>query len=164
MKSAEFIEKVKQSHHQYMTVVSALSQEQLCQVNTNGDWSVKDIIAHITWYEKEMVEVIKERALRGSPLWEISLDQRNQIIHEEVKDLPLSIVLAEADQVFQSLMILLNVLNDEELTEPKYFQEMPSDWIPWEVIASNTFEHYPIHVDDIRRSFRLDLNQEFKQA
>lgn len=156
------MEKVTQVHQEYMSLVNTLNQEQLCRPNTCGDWSVKDIIAHITWYEREMVGLLSGRALQGSPLWEIPTDNRNEIIHERVKEYPISMVFAESDEVFKTLLTLLDGLKDEELNEAKYFLEMPAEWTPREVIASNTYEHYSNHVGDIRRSFNLGLNQESK--
>jgi hypothetical protein len=47
----------------------------------------------------------------------------------------------------------LEELADDDLLHASHFREMPSDWIPWQVIASNTFEHYPVHTADICKAF-----------
>ena len=108
--------------------------------------SVKDIIAHITWYEREMTGVIEARALVGSELWSVPLDERNEAIYRENKDRPLAEVLDEARQVHDRLMHQLESLSEQDLQDPGRFAEMPSDWKPWAVIASNTYEHYQHHV------------------
>jgi hypothetical protein len=34
-----------------------------------GKWTVKDVIAHITWHERQMIGLLEGRALVGSPWW-----------------------------------------------------------------------------------------------
>jgi hypothetical protein len=153
MRKKEFIEKIREAHREWEAVLAGLDEAQMLQPHTCGEWSVKDVVAHITWHEKEMASVLKERALKGSDLWNLTIDERNATICAENKDRPLGDVLAESGRVFQSLMEYLLPLTDEDLTDPGRFNEMPPDWNPWEVIASNTFEHYPDHIVDIRKAF-----------
>ena len=41
-------------------------------------------------------------------------------------------------------------LADEDLNDATRYKDMPKDWTPWEVVASNTFEHYSDHVAELR--------------
>jgi hypothetical protein len=116
-----------------------------------GDWSLKDIIAHLTWHEKEMVGLITAHALVGSELWNLPTDERNAAIYEEVKDQPLEQVLEESKQVHQQLLEVLPSLSDRDLTDPSGFPNMPPDWQPWMIIAQNTYEHYEDHMQDVQR-------------
>ena len=59
-----------------------------------GKWSVKDLVAHITWSESEMVGVLAGRALVGSDLWSLTNDERNEIVYQQNRDRPLDEVLA----------------------------------------------------------------------
>jgi uncharacterized protein (TIGR03083 family) len=153
MDKIEFLSKVNETYQEYQSVLASLSGAKMLQPGTCGDWAVKDVIAHVTWYEREMVGVLKSRALVGSDWWNLSLDQRNAAIYESNKDLPLAEVLSKAESVHRELLKLLASLTDMDLLDASHFREMPPDWIPWEVIASNTFEHYPDHVEDIRKAF-----------
>ncbi|MEW6092664.1 MAG: ClbS/DfsB family four-helix bundle protein [Chloroflexota bacterium] len=155
MNKSEFLSKVNETYQEYLSILASLSAAQMLQPRTCGEWSVKDVIAHVTWHEREMVGVLKERALVGSDLWNLPLDQRNAVIYESNKDLPLAEVLSEAESVHRELLEFLAGITDEDLLEARHFREMPPDWIPWEVFASNTFEHYPDHVADIRKAFPL---------
>ncbi len=118
-----------------------------------GAWSVKDIIAHITWYEREMVGMLRARAVAGSPLWEKSLDERNQEIYLQNKDRKIEEVLDETGRIHAELMVELVRLSDEELNDPKrwkdWLAEWTGGWTPWKVIASNTYEHYEDHLPDL---------------
>ena len=114
-----------------------------------GEWSLKDIIAHITWHEKEMVGLVEAHALVGSELWNLPTDERNAAIYKELRDQPLKQVLEEAARVHQQLLDALPSLSDADLTDPTGFPNMPPDWQPWLVIAQNTYEHYQDHIQDV---------------
>jgi hypothetical protein len=149
----EFVSRVKTTHLEYETLLSDLSKEQMLQPHTCGEWSVKDVIAHITWHEREMVGILRHKALIGSEMWNGPLEKRNKAIHAQYKDQQLAGILTEARDVFHDLLKLLEDLNDQDLLDPSHFREMPDDWLPWQVIASNTYDHYPDHVADIRKAF-----------
>jgi uncharacterized protein (TIGR03083 family) len=153
MNKAEFINKVKTTHKEYETALEELSASQMSQPRTCGEWSVKDVIAHVAWHERQMVGVISTRTLGGSPWWNLSLEERNAAIHVENKDRPMEETLKEARVVFDELITQLESLSEEDLHTAGNFKDMPIDWKPWEVIASNTFEHYPDHARDIRAAF-----------
>lgn len=153
MNKAEFASRIETACRDYETALATLDETQMIQPSTCGDWSVKDVIAHITWYEREMVGMIRQRALLGSDLWNVSLEQRNAAIFEEYKDRLLADILSDVRTIHKSLMELIQGLSDDDFQDASHFREMPPDWKPWEVIASNTFEHYLDHVADIRKAF-----------
>jgi uncharacterized damage-inducible protein DinB len=122
-----------------------LGEAELSAPGATGTWSVKDVIAHITWFEREMVGVIQARALVGSELWNLPPDARNAAIFVQNRDRSLADVLAEAERVYAELLAAIETLTDEELADPARFAGMPTDWQPWRVIAGNSFEHYRDH-------------------
>ena len=131
-------------------VLAEVGEEQMLEPGLPGGWSVKDVIAHVNWYEQEMVVLLETRELAGSELWGLPADERNVPIHEQNKDLTLDEVLVESNRVFERLWELTSQLADEDLMEASRFDQMPDDWEPWQVIASNTYEHYQEHIPDIR--------------
>ena len=131
-------------------VLAEVREEQMLEPGLPGGWSVKDVIAHVNWYEQEMVVLLETRELAGSELWGLSADERNVPIHEQNKDLMLDEVLAESNRVFEHVWELVSQLDDEDLMEASRFDQMPEGWEPWQVIASNTYEHYQEHIPDIR--------------
>ena len=127
-----------------------LGEAALTAPNAAGEWSVKDVLTHIAWHEREMVGVMRARALVGSDLWNLALDERNAAICAEHRDRPLSDVLAEEARVYTELLAALETLSDADLADPARFAAMPADWLPWEMFASNSFEHYRDHAPDLR--------------
>ena len=128
-----------------------ITPNQLVRSGIAGNWSLKDIIAHITWHEQEMVGLIQAHALVGSELWNLPTDERNAAIYEQTKNQPLEQVLAESEQVHQQLLDALPTLSDEDLIDPSSFPNMPPDWQPWMIIAQNTYEHYEDHMKDVEK-------------
>ena len=116
-------------------------------------WSLKDILAHITWHEIEMIGMIKAREVTGSPHWQLTTDDRNHQIFLQNKNRELSDVLTEAERVHQELMAALAGVSDEELNNSVQWKNWPEswtgEWTPWKVIASNTYEHYADHLNDL---------------
>ena len=147
----QFIGTIQSTWSAWETLIKQVLEERMTQPGAAGDWSLKDIIAHITWHEKEMVGLISAHALVGSELWNLPTDERNSAIYELVKDHPLEQVLAESEQVHQQLMDALPTLSNQDLTDPSSFPNMPPDLQPWMIIAQNTYEHYEDHMRDVQR-------------
>lgn len=147
---SEFIEKIHRAREEWDQFVRNIDREEMLRPGFCGEWSLKDVVAHITWYEREMVNLFKAHAFTGSPYWELPLDERNAVLFEENKDLPLEQVLRESREVFPELMRQLESLTDEDLNDPARFPGMPADWQSWQVIAGNTYEHYEAHLPSDR--------------
>ena len=146
MKKSKFTELIRSTRLEFDSLLEKFTPAQMTRAGAAGDWLIKVILAHITWHEREMIGMLEAQALRGSELWNLPLDQRNAIIHAGNKDRPLEEVRAEARQVFLSLVEKLEALSEEALNDAGHFAEMPADWQPWSVIASNTYEHYQEHL------------------
>lgn len=146
MTKKEFLEKLTTLREQWDALLDQISPAWMLVPRETGGWTMKDTIAHVTWYEREMVVLLRERVLAGSEIWPLPVDERNRVIHRENRLRDLEEVLAEAIQVHQELVRELKKLEDEDLNDPARFRDMPADWVPWEVIASNTYEHYNEHI------------------
>ena len=153
MKKADFISNVYAARQEFNSIVDGLTVDQMLQPGVCGEWSVKDLVAHIAWYEREMISVLETHALTGSDLWDLTLEQRNAAIYAVNKDRLLRDVLTEARLVSVDLVRLLPTLSEADLNDASGFPGMPFDWQPWQVIASNTYEHYADHLGEIRKVF-----------
>jgi hypothetical protein len=147
---SELLKRIRKSREKLDSQLENLDPVQKTVPGVSGDWSVKDILAHITWHEREMLKVIHVRALAGSDLWDLPLDQRNAAIFEENKDRALKDVLEEYSTVFAELITAIDRLADGDLHDAGHFAQMPSDWNPWELFADNTYLHYEDHLIDLK--------------
>lgn len=113
-----------------------------------GEWSIKDVIAHIAWGERESLGVAQARAVVGSELWQLSEDERNAAVFEQNRHRELGDVLAESRQTFHRYLEAVAVLTEEELNDPGRFAQMPPGWRPWRILFDPG--HYQGHADGIR--------------
>ena len=156
MDKREFIDRVKSERELWDELLSRVSDDLIQEPGVEGDWSVKDILTHVMWYEREMIGVLKARALVGSDFWALPLDDRNDAVHGEVSGMSLDEVRSEAARVFPALVEQLELLPEEALSDASHFEGMPAEWAPFDVIGSNTFRHYPDHTGSIRRLIGLE--------
>ncbi len=151
MDKAEFLRHVRADWQRWQAALDELGEARMTQPGVAGDWSVRDVIAHITWSEREMLGVLRQRALAGSELWRLDADQRNAAIYAQNRGRPLADVLQGAQAVHEQLVEALEELPEEHYGNPARFRDMPADWLPWRVLAGNTYEHYEHHLNDVRK-------------
>ncbi|CAN5408673.1 hypothetical protein BH09CHL1_BH09CHL1_16210 [soil metagenome] len=115
-----------------------------------GNGTIKDLIAHIAWYEAQLMSLLLTRDFsQGSGLWFVEPDERNAAIYAERAHWTRERVVQEEQELFEALRPLLAELDEVDLNEPSQFVGMPDDLVPWEVIAGNTFGHYDEHLPDL---------------
>lgn len=151
MDKQTFLQTVKTTRSELDVALGRVDESRISEPGVSGQMSVKDIIAHIAWFEAEMVIVLGKRALAGSDLWNIPPDDRNAVIDEMNRGRSLEDIRQEAVQVYRQLIQALGTLQDEELNDPARFRGMPADWVPWQLLAENSSEHYEHHTADIRK-------------
>ena len=158
MDKREFIERVNSERTSWDELLAQVPDDRMPEPGVEGDWSTKDVLAHVTWYEREMVGMLKSRTLTGSDWWALPLEDRNTAVHDEIMRMSLEEVRAEVAWVFPALVEQLELLPEEALGDPSHFEHMPAEWAPSDVISSNTYRHYPEHTESIRRLLEQDSN------
>ena len=120
-----------------------------------GKWSVKQIVAHLTWYERQIVLGAQRARDTGAftrdqgALAGLTLDERNDRLAAESSSRPLSDVLAEADQVFAQLLTIIVAAPQDALNDPQRLG-LPDDIPPWMRVANNSYAHYRSHAQAVR--------------
>lgn len=154
MTHQEFLQLLTTARAEWEAALNEVGEERMTQI-VYGAWTVKDLIAHVSWFVNEMVGVLKEKALVGSELWRLKNDERNAILFKENRDRALKDVLDEDKRLYQQFLELFKTLSDDDLNDAAHFREMPPDWIPWEVLRGNTYKHYDEHARELKEWLRL---------
>jgi hypothetical protein len=141
-----FISLLEQARTRWEAELSQMDEQRMLQPGIVGTWSVKDLIAHVSWYEREMVPVIRLHVFTGSEWWTQPTDERNAMIYQQNSHRPLQEILHEGQRSYNDLLEALQSLSDEDLNDPHHFRDMPEDWVPWQIFAGNSFEHYQDHL------------------
>ena len=118
-----------------------------------GEWSVKQIVAHLTWYEQAIVEGAQQALITGTFKRRrpegMGLDDMNAQIAAQSQSRPASEVLAEADAVFGQLLAAIEACPQDMLNDPRRLG-LPEDMVPWMGVANNSYAHYRQHEPAIR--------------
>jgi hypothetical protein len=117
-----------------------------------GLWSVKDMLAHLGFWEQHIVaayRVLQRGDIPDPAPDETSLHAVNARVFAEHRGRPLADVQREEGQAYQALLSLAETAPVDDLFDPHRF--------PWtqghplaELIANNTYEHYDEHLQDLQ--------------
>lgn len=127
---AQILTELKDEQAQWEALLSAIGEAHMTQPGVAGEWSIKDIIAHLTGWRRRTVARF-QAALRHessfSPPWPPHLqtdDEINAWIYAANRDRPVSDVLQDSRAVFQELVDTLDAFPEAELLDPKRFNWM----------------------------------------
>ena len=132
---------------------AGLSDSQLMEPGVTGQWSVKDIIAHVTWWEEEALKHLPLILTGGRPprysLQYGGIDAFNAQMTEQTRCLSLADVLRQQDEIHRRLIDYVQRTPKEPFTRETRFRRR---------LRLDTYSHYPIHARAIRewRSDRPD--------
>lgn len=150
MPVAVLLDKLRAERAALEELLARIPPEQMTRPGAEGAWSVRDILVHITWYDREVAGAIQRRAIAGgSPLFGLSIDERNIAMLAEAQALTLEQVLAESREVFARLLEAAATLSEEDMADPQRLG-MPPEWVPSTTIAINTYRHYRQHIPALR--------------
>jgi len=148
MDKSQLLEHTRLAHATWEAALARLDEAQILAPGAGGTWSLKDVIAHLAWHEREMIELVRSHVLAGSEMWGWPLDERNHAIYLANCDRPLEDILQEEQQAYAELVACLESLEEADLHEPARFTGMPENWKPWELIAENTYQHFQDHLPE----------------
>jgi hypothetical protein len=124
---------------------SGMSNAELLEPGVTGAWSVKDIIAHVTWWEEEALKHLPLILAGGRPpRYSVTyggIDAFNAWMTEQKKDLSLAEVLRQGDEVHHRLVAFIESAPIHEAAgETRFLRRLRLD----------TYGHYPKHARAIR--------------
>jgi hypothetical protein len=134
-------------HTQLEALLTTLSEEQLLRPDVTGSWSVKDVLAHLTWWEQEMISEILhgvelDPGLGGEP-W--STERANALMVEAKRNTPWSEILAAFHDSYQQILRMVEDLTELDLAHDEIYTHL----------VNNTGNHYAEH----RHWIEAGLNQ-----
>jgi uncharacterized damage-inducible protein DinB len=151
MDKATFISTLKEARAEWEALLAQIDEACMNQPGATGKWSVKDVIAHVAWSELEMVPLLNTHSLAdASELWNLSEDERNEIVYQQNRDRSLRDVVNEERKAYADMLAAIESLSDEALNDPGRFKGMPQDWIPWRIVDGCSSRHYRDHAAQLR--------------
>jgi uncharacterized damage-inducible protein DinB len=155
MTKTKLIETLRAKRAAWDALLAAAPEERMTEPGAAGAWSVKDIVAHLTYHERWYADRLHEQ-LRGEHYAPTEIDrmhfeERNERIYQQHRDLPLAQVLAESRQAFERLLAGVEAHTETFLIEPQQFEGMPAPFAVWQMLRGDVYEHYEQHMPSIRQ-------------
>lgn len=141
----------------WSALLAEVGAERMEIAGAAGEWSVKELVAHLTWYERAVLDGARQvlsgkeftRPADQGEMAGLTLDERNAHIASRVRTRPASDVLAQADAVFGQLLTAISACPDRLLNDASALG-LPEDIPPWMRVANNSYSHYREHATDLR--------------
>jgi len=144
MKKGQVLFKLEHAWTSFHKSYAGLTDEQLMQPGVTGDWSVKDILAHVSWWEEEALKHLPH-ILQGQrpPRYSVvygGIDAFNALMREKMRLFSLSEVVDQMDATHSRLVEYLQSVPEEQFTNETRFRRR---------LRLDTYSHYPIHTRGI---------------
>jgi hypothetical protein len=145
MNRRQLLERLEAAWTELENSYAGLTDAQLLIPGVTGAWSVRDIIAHVTWWEEEALQHLPLVRDGGRPpryaLTYGGIDAFNALMTERRRHLPLAEVLRLHDEVHARLVEYVRDAPDELFTRETRFRRR---------LRLDSYGHYPKHARAIR--------------
>ena len=152
--TAQLLETMRAARSNWEALLAQIDEARFTEPGVEGVWSLKDIIAHITYFETWAADnVLAFCAGKPQPQAEykgLEVDEENARIYERFHSKPLAQVLQDSRASFQRSIEAVQGLRDADLYDPEFTRIPNADFTVFDLIKGDTFEHYNDHSTSVR--------------
>jgi hypothetical protein len=146
MDRSQLLKRLDKAWQAFKESYAGLSDAELMEPGVTGDWSVRDIIAHVTWWEEEALTYLP-LILNGRkpPRYSVTyggIDAFNAQRTEQKSRLSLSEVLRQQDDTHRRLIDFIQSVPEDQFARETRFRHR---------LRLDTYSHYPQHAEAIRK-------------
>ncbi len=145
MNRSQLLKRLETEWTAFKDSYAGLSDSDLIQPGVTGEWSVRDIIAHVTWWEEEALRHLPLILQGGKPpRYSVAyggIDAFNALMTEQKRNVPLSEVLRQRDETHRRLIDFLQSAPEDQLAGETRFRHR---------LRLDTYSHYRKHAETIR--------------
>jgi len=145
MDKQQLLKRLDRAWEEFRDSYAGLPDSQLTKPGIAADWSVKDILGHVTTWEQEALNALP-LILQGDKLPRYSttyggINAFNALMTEQKKNLPLSEVLRQLELTHRRLIEFIQTVPEEQFIRETRFRRR---------LRLDTYSHYPEHTRMIR--------------
>ena len=162
MNKKTLVKKMNYGQSYFDTIIQQIIDKGQANEIITQKWTIKDVLQHLTWYNIEVANALKNKTLAMSDFWKQSIDERNEIIFKSSAKDTLSIVQSKYSSSFQELMNQIERLSNQEINSSTFLElnllkNAGEPRKSFEFILGNSSpHHYLEQLDDLVE--RFDLN------
>jgi hypothetical protein len=153
MDKEEIIHALEEGREEFLDSIKGLSDEEMVEESVFDDWTVKDILAHLTMWEAELVKLLWQARQGQKPtsvhFSKATMDEQNAKWHRQNRERPLERVLDDFHGARLQTVRRVEALSDRDLTDPERYPWLEGTPL-WKWIASDSFEHEAEHLAQLR--------------
>ncbi len=149
---AELLLAMKSARNEWDSLIAQIPHQRLSEPLASGKWSIKDVIAHVTEYDRWLALGLALRLQKPPKIWleDISLDEFNAVLHEQIATRDPDDILLDSKQVFQDLIREVEAHSEAYLFGTQRVEGVPDDVSPYQILKSESYGHYLDHIPAIR--------------
>jgi hypothetical protein len=155
MTKSRLLEEIQSEHQRLQKTLAMINEEMMFIPGVIDEWTVKDILAHITVWEQRMVRWLGEAVSGDVPqmlpdgmTWD-DLDEWNEQTYQKHRHRPVEDVLADYELSYPQALDAAKEVPEQVLMDADRFDWREGDPL-WVMVAANTFWHYTEHEESIR--------------
>jgi hypothetical protein len=148
----ELVEVMISAREQLETILDLISPSVMALPGIADEWSVKDIIAHLNSYDRWLGLTLALRGKKPPEIWmeDIPLDDFNQLLFEENRDLSLDEVLQQSHDIWEQILRKTISLPGAYFFTERSVQDVPYRFRPCDILKSDSYGHYLDHLPMLR--------------
>lgn len=154
MNKTDLIQKLESVREEFLDLIEGLEGADLTTPGVCGEWSIKDILSHLSHWEAELVRLLWQVKQGQKPntaqiVYHNAVDEINKTWAHDVKDRPFELVLDDFHAVRNQ-----TINRVEEFSEADLINQRRSSWqngkplMEW--IENDSFGHEIEHMQEIK--------------
>lgn len=149
MNKAELTSKVLASRAQLEAALAQISDERMALVILHGEWSAKDLIGHLGFWENRVAFLFTTLQAGKTPEPFQDMDMLNNQAIAEMRTLSLENVRRLEKSAYQKVLALLKQASEAELFAETHFAWTGGRCFG-DLIGDNTWGHYEEHLPELQ--------------
>jgi hypothetical protein len=148
----ELIEAMISARNELDALIDHMHPSTMTLPGESGEWSVKDIIAHITSYDRWLALTLALRGRKPPEFWieDVPLDEFNRRLFNDNRDLALDDVLRQSKEVWGQILDETRALPETYLFAEQSVPGVPYKFRPCDILKSESYGHYLDHIPGLR--------------
>lgn len=151
MDRKELLNNIRDGRRELQNALNQFDKRQLSEPLLANGWSIKDLIAHIGFWENRMVKlynILQNGDVPEDPIDSLDLDELNARVYDDNQLVPLGIVQINELEAYEKLLDIAETAPEDDLFDPHRFAWTEGEpFYNW--IEANTYGHYADHIPEL---------------
>lgn len=148
----ELLKQLAENRRQFEDLIESIPADARVRPGACGEWSLKDVLVHLSRWESEIVSVLYQAAQGAVPQSEVFNPEYlkvNDLWYQESKDRELERVLDDFHAVRSQLLRRLKDLPEQHLTDPARYPWMKGHALLG-LVKDVVLEHEAEHLSELK--------------